>query len=240
MNKGYISLVALLATPAFAEETRQLDAHEHGVGELTIAADGNAIAIELHAPGADIVGFEHPAESDEDRAAIEAAIATLANPFDLFEFPAGAECTVTETMASLESEAEHDDHDHDDHDDHSDHDDHDDHEEHADHDDHDEHDHDEHADHDDHDKHDDHDDHAGHDDHDDHDDHDEAGSNHTEFHAEYMLNCANPAEIATIAFPYFDLFENALELEIQLATTKGANAFEVERDAPSVDVSGMF
>ena len=83
-------LLAVLASPAMAGETRQLDSHEHGVGELNIAFDGNTVAIEFHAPGADIVGFEYEAESAEDRSLIDAAVARLARPLDLFVLPAAA------------------------------------------------------------------------------------------------------------------------------------------------------
>lgn len=240
-------VLALLATPAMAEDSRQLDSHEHGVGELNIAVDGQTVAMELHAPGADIVGFEYEATSDADKAAIEAAVATLAKPLDLFVLPAAAECTVTQASASLEGDAEHDDHDDHDHEEgHDDHDDHD-HDDHAGNDDHgDDHAHEEHDDHDhekDHDDHD-HDDHADHDDqaeHDDHDDHDHAeGENHTEFHAEYMLTCAHVEKLSKIDFAYFSTFENALELEVQVVTSSGAKAFEVERDNPTLDLSELF
>lgn len=193
------------ATSALAEGNRQLDAHEHGVGELDIAIDGNVVAMELHAPGADIVGFEYAAESAEDRAAIDAALATLARPLELFQIPAAAECGVTQASAELESEEAHEDHDHDEHE-------HEHEEEHAEHD-HDEHDHEEeHAD----------------------------GASHTEFHAEYMLACGNPGALTEIGFPYFDTFENARELEVQLVTTAGAQAFEVERSEPKLDLRGLF
>ncbi len=202
--------------PALAEETRSLDAHEHGVGALNIAVDGSKVAMEFTAPGADIVGFEYKATSAEDRAAIDAAVATLAKPLDLFVLPAAAECSVTQASAMLESE---DDHDHEEHghDDHVEanegHDNHD-HEEHAEaHEDHDEHDHEEHAS-------------------------DEAS--HTEFHAEYMLTCANPDAINEMTFAYFDTFENARELEVQIVTASGAQAFEVERDDPTLDLRNLF
>lgn len=214
-------IFALIAAPALAEETRQLDAHEHGVGELNIAIDGSTVVMELHAPGADIVGFEYEAESAEDRAATDAAIATLSRPLDLFVLPAAAECSVTE--ASVELETEHDD----DHDEHG-HDEHAEGEKHAEGEDHDEHDHD--------------DEHAegeAHDDHDHDEDHaDEAG--HTEFHAEYALTCGNPSALTDITFAYFETFENALEVEVQLVSSSGAQAFEVERDAPTLDLRGML
>lgn len=234
-----VSALAILAGTSFAvaESSRELSAHEHGVGALNIAIDGKKVAMEFHAPGADIVGFEYEASTAEDRAAIDGAVAILAKPLDLFVVPADAACSVTKASAALEIEDDHDEHDHDDHaaaDEH----DHDKHEDHA-HDDHDDHDHEEHA-HEDHDEHD-HEEHA-HEDHDDHDheDHAEAEASHTEFHAEYMLTCANPDALTGIDFAYFTTFPNALELEVQLVSSSGAKAFEVERDSPSLDLRGMF
>ena len=203
---GILAATAITTTPAFAQETRQLDSHEHGVGQLDIAFDGQQIAMELHAPGADIVGFEYAAKSAQDRAAIDTAVATLAGPLDLFVLPAAAGCSVVQASASLESEAEHDDHGDEDHAAHDDHDDHGD------------------------------EDHAAHDDHDDHAD--EAG--HTEFHAEYLLTCAEPNAVTEITFAYFDQFPNAIEVEVQVISDTGATAFEVERDSPTLDLRGMF
>ncbi len=220
MKRHLTFIATLAASPVLAEDARQLDAHEHGVGALNIAVDGTTVAMEFHAPGADIVGFEYAATSDEDRASIDAAVATLARPLDLFTLPDAAECTVISASAMLESEAEHDDHDHEEHAD----------DEHAEHDDHN---HDEHAEHDEH--KDDHEEHAEHD----HDDHADEAS-HTEFHAEYTLNCANPGDLSEITFAYFETFENALELEVQILTESGAQAFEVERDEPTLDLQQLF
>ena len=75
----------------------------------------------------------------------------------------------------------------------------------------------------------------------DHDhDHDTADAGHSEFRAEYTLTCADPAAIDRIAFPYFERFPNALELEVQVVTPNGASAFEVGRDAPSIDLGGLI
>jgi len=190
-------IVAVLTTgPAWASENRQLDAHEHGVGELNIAIDGTTLAMELNAPGADIVGFEYTADSAEDRAAIDTALAVLARPLELFVVPAAADCTLTQAKAELEG---------DDHDDHGDH--------------------DEHGD----------EDHAEHNDHG-----DEGAAQHTEFHAEYMLTCANPGGLSDIRLAYFDVFENARELDVQIVTSAGALAVEVERDSPVLDLRGKF
>ncbi|MEO9457544.1 MAG: DUF2796 domain-containing protein [Lentilitoribacter sp.] len=224
-NLPIIALSVVVSFPAIAEETRQLDSHEHGVGQLDIAFDGSQVAMEMHAPGADIVGFEYAAESAEDLAAIETALGLLSKPLDLFAFSEAAGCSVVEAHAELESEESHDEHDDDKHEEHA-HDDHDDHE-------------DEHAEHEEkgHEGHDDdkHEEHA----HDDHEEHaEEAG--HTEFHAEYLLNCSNVTAIDAIEFSYFESFPNALEVEVQIITDTGATSFEVERDTPVLNLSDLF
>ena len=202
----FLIATAITATPVIAEETRQLDAHEHGVGQLDIAIEGQQIAMELHAPGADIVGFEYAAESAKDLAAVDAAVAKLSAPLALFVLPEAAGCSIVEASAGLESEEEHEEHADDEHAE-------DEHEEHG----HDEDGHDEDG----------HDDHA-----------DESG--HTEFHAEYLLNCAEPSAITGIDFAYFGSFPNALEVEVQIIIDTGATSFEVERDAPTLDLTGLF
>lgn len=203
------ALIILSATAVAAENTRQLDAHEHGVGQLDIAFDGDKIAMELHVPGADIVGFEYAAKSAEDRALVDAAVASLARPLDLFALPAAAGCSVTRASASLESDEAHEEHGHDDHEAHTE-------EGH------------------------DHADHAGEDHQDeDHENH-TTDAGHTEFHAEYLLQCADLSQAGMITFNYFDAFPNALELEVQMISDKGATAFEVERNAPTLDLRGMF
>ena len=207
-----LSLTILTAGAAHTQ-TRELDAHQHGHGALNIAFEGASVAMELEVPGADIVGFEHPAESDADRALIDAAIAQLAKPLELFAMPAAAGCTVTAANVALLGEDDHDEHD----DDHKD--------EHAD--DHkDEHD-DDHKD-----------DHA--DDHKDEHADEEGEEGHNEFHAEYALTCADPSAIDAIESVYFERFPNAAELDIQLISDKGAKGFEVERDEPRLDLSGAI
>ncbi|MGA9433569.1 MAG: DUF2796 domain-containing protein [Roseobacter sp.] len=213
----FIAALATFAGQTLASETRQLGAHEHGVGQLDIALDGQRVAMELHVPGADIVGFEYAAKSAEDRAKVDAAVATLARPLELFLLPVEAGCSVVKASASLESENDDDHHD----------------EDHADHS-HEDHDQEEHA----HDDHGEHEEHAEHDDHE-HGEHQEAVG-HTEFHAEYMLECADPTAVQSIVFAYFETFPNAKKIEVQVISEAGASAFDVERDAPSLDLRGMF
>ena len=181
------SIVVDHSPSALAEDQRQLDAHEHGVGQLNIAIEGNELVMELTAPGADIVGFEHAAESDADKQAVAAALELLEQPLSLLGLPEAAGCTVTHAHAALESDAheEHDEHDEHHHDKK--------HEEHAEHDEH-------HEDH----EHEEHDEHAEHDEHHHDEKHEEHGeATHSEFHAEYALTCADPSAFVSHAVRLF-------------------------------------
>lgn len=88
-------------------ETRELDVHVHGHATLTIAVAGDEVEMELAMPGASAVGFEHAAETDEQRAAVAAAIATLSDPMAVFALPPEAGCTVASAEAELHQEGEH-------------------------------------------------------------------------------------------------------------------------------------
>ena len=81
-----------VAAHAAAAAEREHAAHVHGVARLDIAQEGGTIEMELVAPGADIVGFEHAPESAADKAAVKTAVATLENGADLFAFSPQARC----------------------------------------------------------------------------------------------------------------------------------------------------
>jgi hypothetical protein len=102
-------LVAVLgATPVAAGERREVGAHEHGRSVLDIAVEGGRVAMELTAPGADIVGFEHPAGTEEERAAVGDAKAALADPLAVFVLPRAAGCRVTDSKVEIASEDQRD------------------------------------------------------------------------------------------------------------------------------------
>jgi hypothetical protein len=114
-------------TGIYAEETRQVDKHEHGVGELNIAIDGSLAEFEFMLPGADIVGFEYEAKSDEDLAKIENALLVLENYENLFALTKNSKCVLADLDYHLSGE-EHDEHADEEHDEHAD----EEHDEHAD------------------------------------------------------------------------------------------------------------
>ena len=95
----------------YAEETRQVDKHEHGVGELNIATEGDVIEFEFMIPGADIVGFEYVAKSDADIASIRKALQTFESYENIFTLPTNSRCQLTEKQVALKEDEDEDDHD---------------------------------------------------------------------------------------------------------------------------------
>ncbi|KPL92440.1 DUF2796 domain-containing protein [Vibrio sp. L5-1] len=193
------------------EEFRSHEAHVHGKVEVNIAQDGQELLVEVTAPGADVVGFEHAPETAEQKKVFEQAIAQLNKPEELFGFN-NASCTLKFKSVTNTLEDDHDDHEgHDhaegEHDDHEGHD-------HAEgeHDDHKDHDHAEH-DHDDHEGH----DHAEHG-HDDHEGHDHSEGGHGEFTVEYHYQCADIAKLDTVSTQWFSKFSNTKSMTVNLLT----------------------
>ncbi|HCH6233325.1 zinc uptake protein ZrgA [Vibrio parahaemolyticus] len=129
-----------LSTVATAEEYRQHSAHVHGHVEFNIAQDGSDLLLEITAPGADVVGFEHAPENAEQEKTLQHAVATLEDSNALFAINPQAQCEIEEVHVEHSLGGQHEEHEHQDHEGH-------DHDEHAHHD-HDKHEHDGHEGHD--------------------------------------------------------------------------------------------
>ena len=92
-----------------------LGAHEHGVASLNAALDGNQLELQLESPAMNLVGFEHAAKSDADKAKVAAAKRELEQPITLFALNSG-DCKATEVELESPLFGDHDhDHDHDHH-----------------------------------------------------------------------------------------------------------------------------
>lgn len=189
-------------------------AHEHGVTHLDLVLDGGTLAVRLQAAGHHIVGFEHAAETVEQRAALAVAKAALADAATLIAPAAAAQCRLqkAEVTAPGSTGAAHDhDHDHDHGHGHG--------HRH-------EHGH-EHSDGHRHGKHASHGAAAGdsgrgrHHDHDHHDHgaHHDAG--HGDWTAEYRFECARPAALAQIDLGLFEAFPATTEIRYQLLAPHG-------------------
>lgn len=207
MNKiTPLALGVALATSslAYAEEGfRQHGAHVHGQVEFNIAQDGNELLVEITAPGADVVGFEHAPTNDAEKQQLKDAVAKLSHADHVFTLTSEAGCkvehqSVTHTLGA-------DKHDHDEHHDHDKHD----HEEHHDHD---KHDHDKHY----------------HDEHHDHDSHDHESGGHGEFTVEYHYQCDNVSAISNIETSWFSQFPSTESIKVNLLTDTKQAAMELK------------
>ncbi|MEB6607083.1 DUF2796 domain-containing protein [Aeromonas sanarellii] len=116
------AVTLLLAAAAFGAQANHDEhdhqghgAHEHGHGHLNLVLDGNQLMIELQAPAADLVGFEHAARSDEEKARYAEAMTLLKQPDTLFRLDPAAGCKLTrqELQAAKEDHDHEHEHDHD-------------------------------------------------------------------------------------------------------------------------------
>ncbi|MGE7960444.1 DUF2796 domain-containing protein [Pseudomonas sp. NPDC089530] len=88
--------IAQAAEQDHAHEHGSLGAHEHGVARLNAALDGQTLELELESPAMNLVGFEHAASTDADKAKVAAVRAQLEKPLALFSLPPAAGCVVAQ------------------------------------------------------------------------------------------------------------------------------------------------
>lgn len=109
-----ISLLSLLLTSQIAYAKKNLDSHEHGYVELSIAYDKNIAEIELETPADSFFGFEHAPKNNKERAIVENAKKSWSNLLtDLVVFPKELNCQASEIefKHSVETKTKHDKHD---------------------------------------------------------------------------------------------------------------------------------
>ena len=121
---AYMLPMNLYAESSHHGDHHKQEAHLHGLGEITLALEGDNIELNLESPAANIVGFEHRASTPDQRQRVNEAKATLESPKQLFTF-SGTRCELTAlevdvsaVQATEESEHKENKHDHHDHSDH--------------------------------------------------------------------------------------------------------------------------
>ena len=70
-------------------EHGSLDAHAHGAAQLNVVLDGQCAGATTEGPAMNLVGFEHNAGTDADKAKVAAARSQLEQPTVLFGVNAG-------------------------------------------------------------------------------------------------------------------------------------------------------
>ncbi len=63
---------------------------------------------------------------------------------------------------------------------------------------------------------------------------------HSEFHAEYALECRSPSRLNSMSFDYFNVFPDAQQLDVSVIAPKGQSSFAVTREKPSLDLAGIM
>jgi hypothetical protein len=93
-----IAVLVLAGAFAAAAAEREHAVHAHGIGRLNLVVEVSTFLVELISPGADIVGFEHAAESAEDKSVVAAAVQALKDGEALFAFAPEARCRLEEAI----------------------------------------------------------------------------------------------------------------------------------------------
>ncbi|ELA7148644.1 DUF2796 domain-containing protein [Vibrio parahaemolyticus] len=195
-----------LSTVATAEEYRQHSAHIHGHVEFNIAQDGSDLLLEITAPGADVVGFEHAPENAEQEKTLQHAVATLEDSNALFAINPQAQCEIEEVHVEHTLGGQHEEHEHHDHEGH---------------------DHDEHAHHD-------HDGHEGHEGHEGHDYSEH--SDHGEFTVQYRFHCAQVGELSHIQTDWFNQFPSTESVNVNLFTDTTQSATSLTKSNTQIAI----
>jgi len=81
------------STHSYAFE-RDHDAHEHGHAELMIIKENQHLEITLRSPAQNIVGFEHAAQSEADKATLKKAVKLLKQADQLILLAPEAQCAL--------------------------------------------------------------------------------------------------------------------------------------------------
>ena len=100
-----LGLILFLASQVLYADTPKmhhtsLDAHVHGLSELTLAMEGNTLEIQLKSPAMNLLGFEHKARTKNDFIAVENAVALLGKSDSLFSF-SGGRCHLTNSSVDV-------------------------------------------------------------------------------------------------------------------------------------------
>ena len=120
--KFYLFALPLLPLTALAEalpdahqpSVHQEGVHQHGFGTLSLALNQQQLVLELFAPAADIVGFEHAPQNIEQEQQQAAAFTRVQDANLLFTLPKQAQCSFikSELLVQDEDELHEDEHEH--------------------------------------------------------------------------------------------------------------------------------
>ncbi len=92
LMKCAVLAMSLFPAALAAQATQVATPHNHGTGHLDVVLSQTGFSLTLKVPSMDIVGFEAPVSSDDERTKVAIAISELSKPLDLFVVPIEAGC----------------------------------------------------------------------------------------------------------------------------------------------------
>ena len=101
-------VACLIFTSGASGEQRTAPSHVHGEMKLEVARNGKELALSLHAPAEDILGFEHEPAEEAEFASMAAARKVLSDPLQLFAMDASCTVTTVTLGGMFEEHHEHD------------------------------------------------------------------------------------------------------------------------------------
>ncbi|WNJ96304.1 DUF2796 domain-containing protein [Vibrio ruber] len=205
---GLITAVSAQAEEGF----RQHEAHVHGVVEMNIAQDADALLVEITSPGMDVVGFEHPPQTAQEHQALDQATALLEQADNLITINTEAGCTLEHSNVRQTAHHHEDEHEHHDHAAHE--------SEHH-------HDHDEDADHNE----------EHHHDGDEHEhEHEHEHGTHTAFSIQYTYTCRDSGKLDHLSTQWFSHFPRTHEIHANVFTDRQQTAIKLNPDQTNVSL----
>lgn len=94
--KPFLFILPLLPMSVLAQTLPGV--HQHGFGRLSLAQDQQQLMLELFAPAADIIGFEHAPNNAEQDTQYREALARVQNAGLLFTLPRAADCQLIDSQ----------------------------------------------------------------------------------------------------------------------------------------------
>ncbi len=179
------SVLALSLFPAAlaAQATQITSSHQHGSGHLEIVLADTEFSLSLRVPSIDIIGFETPVASDDERTRVAIAISELSKPLDLFVVPPEAVCFAASANVILTHDISGQQ------------------------------------------------DNAG-----------EGGTSsvpgeHSEFQADYVVQCQDMDALTTMELAYFQRFSGTEKLNVRVGSGAASSTYEITRAAPRLDMT---
>ena len=108
---SFLVLTVALAAVVSAPRAENLDAHVHGVSQLTVAIEAGLVEIQLTSPAVNLVGFEHKASTPKDIEAVKKTESLLRQHEALFSF-SGTRCEHVGTSIDMAQLIDNDQHKH--------------------------------------------------------------------------------------------------------------------------------